>query len=91
MAGFCWTKVHRESTPVMGEIYVISVDPDFHGPGLGRALTVAGLRHLAGDGVPVGMLYVDGDNVVALRMYDSLGFTLHHTDRSYVGTVGAAS
>ena len=89
LAAFCWTKVHRESVPVMGEIYVIGVDPDFHGRGLGRALTVAGLRHLAGEGVAVGMLYVDGDNAVALRMYDALGFTLHHTDRSYRGTLTA--
>lgn len=90
MAGFCWTKIHpadaESGAPALGEIYVIAAHPDFHGQGLGRALTVAGLQHLAAS-TTVGMLYVDADNAAAVRLYRSLGFDVHHTDRAYVGDV----
>lgn len=82
IAAFCWTKVHR--TPLVGEIYVIGVDPDFQGRGLGRALTMAGLDHLATRGVPEAMLYVEATNVAALALYRSLGFTEHHRETVYV-------
>ena len=85
LAAFCWTKVHPAAgdDPAMGEIFVIGVDPDFQGLGLGRALTVAGLDWLAARGLTVGMLYVDADNTPAVRLYDTLGFTRHHTERVY--------
>jgi len=85
LAGFCWTKVHDDEDPPLGEIYVIAVDPDFVGHGLGRALTVAGLRHLADRGLTVGMLYVEADNAPALALYESLGFTSHHTTTAFEG------
>jgi mycothiol synthase len=88
LAGSCWTKVHRDTRPPMGEIYVISVDPDFHGRGWGRGLTRAGLDRLAEVGLRVGMLYVDGDNRAAVHLYRSMGFTEDHVDRSYLRTVG---
>ena len=83
LIGACWTKVHRDRTPVLGEIYVIDVDPRHHGQGWGRSLTVAGLVHLAGRGITVGMLYTDASNVAAVSLYRSLGFTVDHIDRSY--------
>ena len=89
LAGFCWTKVHAEHDPALGEIYVIAVDPDFHGLGLGRALTLAGLDHLRPRRDHVGMLYVDADNTRRRPLYDSLGFTVHRTDRAYTGDIRA--
>ncbi len=85
LAAFCWTKRHPASSsdPAMGEIYVIGVDPDFQGLGLGRALVVAGLDWLAAVGETVGMLYVEDTNAPARALYDGLGFTLHHVDRVY--------
>jgi len=90
VAGSCWTKVHADADPPMGEIYVISVDPDFHGRGWGRALTRSGLDWLAGQGLTVGMLYVDADNVAAVSLYRSMGFVEDHVDRAYVLTVDPA-
>jgi mycothiol synthase len=84
LAGFCWTKIHHDHDPVLGEIYVIAVDPAFHGHGLGRALTVAGLCSLADRGVRHGMLYVDAANTAAVAMYQKLGFVLDHVNRAYI-------
>ncbi len=83
LIGFCWTKIHRKRTPVLGEIYVIGVDPSHHGGGLGRALTVAGLNSIAARDIRVGMLYADADNEAAIGLYRRLGFEVDHVDRSY--------
>ena len=87
LAGFCWTKVHLDTSPTLGEIYIIAVDPDYAGRGLGTALTVAGLQHLHRMGAPMGMLYVDADNARAVGMYEALGFSTHHIQRAFVGDV----
>jgi len=84
IAGSCWTKVHRTEDPPLGEIYVIGVDPDFHGRGWGRALTEDGFAWLASRGLRHGMLYVDAANAAAFGMYTSMGMELHHVDRAYV-------
>lgn len=92
LAGFCWTKLHEgddgdDAEEGLGEIYVIAVDPDFQGHGLGRQLVLAGLAWLWEAGVSTGMLYVDHDNEPARELYFSLGFSDDHTDRAYVTDV----
>ncbi len=89
LAGFCWTKVHTHDSPALGEIYVVAVDPDFQGEGLGRRLVLAGLDSLARRGLTTGMLYVDSSNKGAVHLYEDLGFTVDHMDRAYVGEVAA--
>jgi mycothiol synthase len=77
LLGFHWTKVHPDGT---GEVYVLGVDPDTHGKGLGRSLTVAGLRHLHSVGCPDVILYVEADNTPAIKTYRRLGFQRQKTD-----------
>jgi mycothiol synthase len=82
LVGFCWTKVHDDG---VGEIYVIAVSPAAQGRGLGRALVLEGLRHLAEDRrLSRAMLYVDSGNESALELYQKLGFRLDHVDRALV-------
>jgi mycothiol synthase len=80
MVGFHWTKVHPDG---LGEVYVLGVDPERHGGGLGRALTVAGLRYLYDRGLRTVLLYVESDNAAALAVYRRLGFTTWKTDVMY--------
>jgi mycothiol synthase len=92
LAGSNWLKVHPPAggDPEIGEIFVIAVDPRAQGTGLGRGLAVAGLDLLAGRGIRVGMLYVDGANDPAVALYRSLGFTVHRHDRAYAREVAAS-
>ena len=86
LAGFHWTKVHpggEKGDGRIGEVYVVGVDPSEQGTGLGKALTVLGLRHLQSRGLPAVMLYVDGDNEAALALYEKLGFARWHVDLMY--------
>jgi mycothiol synthase len=92
LVGFHWTKIHgggQERSPgpghghghaAIGEVYVVGVDASEQGTGLGKALTLVGLRHLRQLGLPDAMLYVDGDNQAAIKLYTGLGFTRWETD-----------
>lgn len=83
MVGFCWTKIHSDQDPALGEIYVIAIDTSHHGLGLGKPMSLAGLDWLAAKGLTTGMLYVESDNQPANATYASIGFSRHHTDRAY--------
>ncbi len=77
LLGFHWTKVHPDG---VGEVYVLGIDPDAQGSGLGSALIAAGLEHLAARGLAEVLLYTESDNDAAVRMYEKVGFRHHHTD-----------
>lgn len=88
--GFHWTKVHppQPASVELGEVHVLGVDPlatvgGRPARGLGGPLTAAGLAYLAARGLQTVMLYVEGDNVRALRLYRRLGFETFSMDVVY--------
>jgi mycothiol synthase len=95
LIGFCWTKIHGAHThshsgedddhghDALGEIYVLAVNPDYKGNGVGRNLTITGLNYLKYQGLSSAMLYVGVENKAALNLYTSLGFRDFGSDVLY--------
>ena len=96
LVGFHWTKIHGHDGEdasdadhehqAIGEVYVVGVDPGERGSGLGRALTLVGLRYLRSRGLFQVMLYVDESNTPAIKLYQSLSFTHWDTDVMFART-----
>ncbi|MDD9152309.1 MULTISPECIES: mycothiol synthase [Plantibacter] len=82
LLGFIWLKV--EDT--VGEVYAVGVHPAASGRGLGRLLMEAGLARLRDRRVEAVTLYVEADNLPAVSLYRSLGFTDHTIDVQYART-----
>jgi mycothiol synthase len=83
LLGFHWTKVHAGD---LGEVYVVGVDPAAQGRGLGAALTLIGLHHLAerlSESPPTVMLYVEAGNSAAVKTYRRMGFDVFSVDAAY--------
>lgn len=76
--GFHWTKTPVGSSA--GEVYAVGVHPSTQGSGLGKALTLHGMNHLAASGLEKIVLYVDDENRAAVNLYNSLGFGVENTD-----------
>jgi mycothiol synthase len=86
LLGFHWTKIHADH-PGLGEVYVLGVDPSAQGRGLGKVITSIGIaslaQRLADSTEPTVMLYVESDNVAAVKTYQRLGFTIYSVDTAY--------
>jgi mycothiol synthase len=76
--GYCWTRrfveTHAASESVKGEIHMMGVDPDFRKQGVGRNILLAGLSHLKDKSITIIELTTDGEDPVAARLYESVGF-----------------
>ena len=86
LLGSHWTKVHpagEAGDAPVGEVYVLGIDPDAQGTGLGRALTDLGLAHLRARGLSHVLLYVEEDNTAAVALYERSGFTRFMVDVSW--------
>ena len=81
---FCWLKVAAGSDSTEpGEFYAVGVAPSHQGQHLGGLAVDAGLHRLAARGIDTASLYVEGDNVAALRLYAARGFHDHAVDVQY--------
>jgi mycothiol synthase len=75
--GYCWTeaKYGKDSTGKgRGRIYMLGVDTDYRGRGLGKKLLMAGLLYLRNKGRELIDITVDSQNIVAVALYGSMGF-----------------
>jgi mycothiol synthase len=81
VVAYNWMKIEGPDEP--GEIYVVGVDDAYAGRGLGRILMNRAFDRLRERGIATAALYVDADNVGAVHLYRSLGFTDHTVDVQY--------
>lgn len=81
--GFVAVKLHSEDS--MGEIYMVAVDPDFQGRGIGTALIEFALNWMKDAGMSVAMVETGGDpgHERARRTYEKAGFGLFPVARYF--------
>jgi mycothiol synthase len=76
--GYCWTKIYvgeaRLTKDGQGRIYMLGVDPDHRGKGVGKEVLLAGLLYLKSKGLGIVELTVDSKNEAACALYRSAGF-----------------
>jgi mycothiol synthase len=87
LAGYCWTLTSPGASAAaganVGRIYMLGVDPDYRGRGIGKRALLAGLAHLKSKGIQVVELTVDSENTAACALYKSGGFRISSTSAWY--------
>lgn len=90
--GYCWITVNEEESftgsAAGGRIYMIGVEPDYRGMGVGRRALLAGLSYLENRGIEVAGLTVDSGNREACALYESAGFRIRLTSTWYEKVLG---
>jgi GNAT superfamily N-acetyltransferase len=81
--GFIAVKLHAEDS--MGEIYMVAVDPDFQGQGIGSALIEFALTWMKEAGMSIAMVETAGDpgHAPARHTYEKAGFELFPVARYF--------
>lgn len=74
--GFVAVKLHAEES--MGEIYMVAVDPDVQGRGIGGALIAFAFERMKEAGMSIAMVETGGDpgHAPARHTYEKAGFEL---------------
>lgn len=76
VVGHLWLRVRAGSTEVEGYVYDVELVPAARGHGLGRATMLAAEEAAGALGATVMRLNVFGHNTAAIRLYESLGYTV---------------
>lgn len=81
--GFVAVKLDSESS--MGEVYMVAVDPDLQGQGIGTALIEFALAWMKDAGMSVAMVETGADpgHAPARRTYEKVGFGLFPVARYF--------
>ncbi|NER52278.1 MAG: GNAT family N-acetyltransferase [Symploca sp. SIO1A3] len=81
--GFVAVKLHSEDK--MGEIYMVAVEPDFQGRGIGSALIEFALEWMKDAGMSIAMVETGGDSghAPARHTYEKIGFRLFPVARYF--------
>ncbi len=74
LAGYCWTLLMSDGQRKQGVIGSIGLVPEYRGRGISKTILAAGLVYLRSAGADYVRLEVDGENVPAIRLYQSTGF-----------------
>ncbi len=85
--GYCWTEITPDEKSAIGEregrIFMLGVDPNDRGRGVGKRVLLAGLAHLKSKGLRVVELTVDSENKAACALYQSIGFEVRTSSLWY--------
>lgn len=83
-AGFVAVRLHQADR--MGEIYMLAVDPDAQGRGVGGALTAFAIDRMRDAGMAVAMVETGGDpgHAPARHTYEQQGFRLFPVARYFM-------
>lgn len=84
LAGFAWVKTTRDAGETETELYALGVDPALAGIGLGAALLGEALRRMSAHRPTRITLYVDGDNLSAVALYERAGFHVEQRSTQYL-------
>ena len=85
--GYCWTEITYEGEAGIGgkkgRIFMLGVEPDYRGRGVGKRALLAGLAHLKSKGLRIAELTVDSENKAACALYRSVSFEVYTSSLCY--------
>ena len=74
VVGYCLSALERKGNTIRGHILSIAVLPEYRGRGIGKRMMSEVERILKEKGAEYVYLEVEEDNLVARRLYESLGY-----------------